>query len=87
MRSDTPAISRDDERLALLTPGERFLKALALSAYVRSLTWQGARLNAESQGAESQGNSAVVTRFLRQLYGDAVAQDVSARIAARDSSK
>ena len=65
-----------DERLASLTPGERFLKALALSAYVRELAWQGARMNASSQNAP-----AVVERFLQQLYGDEVARDVIARLA------
>ncbi|CAN5335683.1 hypothetical protein BH09GEM1_BH09GEM1_27100 [soil metagenome] len=79
MLADTVSSSRYDEHLTVLTPGERFLKALALSAYVRGLAWQGARLHAESQDA-----AAVVERFLQQLYGDDVARDVKAWMAARD---
>lgn len=63
-----------DALLLALTPGERFLKALNLSALVRRLTWQGALLVAQSDGAE-----AVVNRYVRQLYGDDVAAQLRAR--------
>ena len=66
-----------DARLQELSPGERFLKALSLSAFVRAMTWQGARLVAEADGAD-----AVVDRFLRQLYGDEVAEQFRERLSA-----
>ena len=66
-----------DELLLALSPGERFLKALSLSAFVRELAWQGARLVAEADGPE-----AVVDRFVRQLYGDEVAEQFRARRSA-----
>ena len=50
------------------SPAERLLRALALSAYVRAVAWQGAVLH-----AEGQGEAAVIERFLRQLYGSDVA--------------
>lgn len=51
-----------------LSPSERFMRALALSAYVRQLAWQGAQ-----QHAGARGEAAVIDRFLRQLYGADVA--------------
>ncbi len=54
--------------LARLTLSERFVRALALSAYVRALAWQGAQ-----RTAQAGGDSAVVDRFLTQLYGTEVA--------------
>ena len=65
MFSDTTVPSGYDGQMTQLTPSERFLRALALSAYVRGLAWQGARLNADTAG--------VALRFVRQLYGDDVA--------------
>ena len=44
------------------------MHALSLSAYVRTLAWQGAR-----RYAAEQGEPAVVDRFLTQLYGTDVA--------------
>lgn len=55
--------------LRRLSPSERFVRALALSAYVRQLAWQGARRH-----SSAQGETAVVARFLTQLYGADVAE-------------
>ncbi|MEO7520901.1 MAG: hypothetical protein ABIW79_03695 [Gemmatimonas sp.] len=79
MLSDTAQPSRYDTQIARLAPGERFVRALALSAYVRGLAWQGARLNAETGDA-----AGVVLRFVRQLYGDDVALMWQRRTAARN---
>lgn len=54
--------------LRLLSPSDRFVRALALSAYVRQLAWQGARRH-----SGAQGEMATVDRFLTQLYGADVA--------------
>ena len=44
-----------------LSKSERFVRALALSAYVRNLAWQGALRH-----SGSRGESATVDRFLTQ---------------------
>ena len=54
-----------------LSKSDRFVRALALSAYVRRLAWQGAALHAGAQGAD-----AVTHRFLLQLYGADIAHRV-----------
>ncbi len=54
--------------LRQLSPSERFARALALSAYVRQLTWQGAR-----RYAGAAGTPATIDRFLTQLYGAEIA--------------
>ena len=77
--SDTAVPLSYDQQIAKLTPGERFLRALALSACVRGLAWQGARLN-----AETPNTAGVVLRFVRQLYGDDVALMWQRRTAARN---
>lgn len=51
-----------------LTKSEQFVRALALSAYVRNLAWQGALRH-----SGSRGESATVDRFLTQLYGAKIA--------------
>jgi hypothetical protein len=75
---DTAVSLRYDTEIAQLAPDERFLRALALSACVRSLAWQGARLN-----AETPDTAGVALRFVRQLYGDDVALTWQRRTAAR----
>jgi len=77
--SDTVVPFSYDTRIAQLTPGDRFMRALALSACIRSLAWQGARLN-----AETPDTAGVVLRFVRQLYGDDVALMWQRRTAARN---
>ncbi len=77
--SDTVVPFSYDTQIAQLTPGDRFLRALALSACIRSLAWQGARLN-----AETPDTAGVVLRFVRQLYGDDVALMWQRRTAARN---
>lgn len=62
-----------------LSPSERFMMALALSAYVRQLAWQGAK-----QHAGSRGQAAVVDRFLQQLYGADVAAVFRSEVAPRE---
>ena len=76
---DTAPPSRYEAHIARLTPGERFVRALALSACVRSLAWQGARLS-----AETPDTAGVELRFMRQLYGDDVALMWQRRTAARN---
>ena len=67
---DTAEVTRTTHEAMLrqLSPSERFARALALSAYVRQLAWQGAR-----RYAGAQGETATVDRFLTQLYGADVA--------------
>ena len=50
--------------LATLSPAERVLRALTLSAFVRDVAWAGAERAAGEHGPE-----AVRERFLEQLYG------------------
>ena len=76
-RESRTSPDRFDGLVTALTPGERFLRALALSAYARALAWQGARLHAGADGAD-----AVLDRFLQQLYGADVAAEVRRRRAA-----
>ena len=78
MLSDSVVPSSYDAQIARLTPSERFLRALALSACIRGLVWQGARLN-----AETPDTAGVVLRFVRQLYGDDVALMWQHRTAAQ----
>lgn len=65
--------------LRRLPKAERFLRALALTAYVRDLTWQGA-----TRRAGELGSVAVVDRFILQLYGPTVAREFR---AARESRR
>ena len=75
MNPDETPTDRAARLLAALTPADRLRRALALSAYVRALAWQGARLHSGAGGPD-----AVRDRFLEQLYGSAVAGDMSARL-------
>lgn len=77
--SDSAVPSSYDMQVARLSPSERFLRALALSAGVRGLAWEGARLN-----AVTPDTAGVVLRFVRQLYGDDVALMWQRRTAARN---
>lgn len=78
--TDTDEATRDSLLAILrqLSPSERFVRALTLSAYVRQLAWQGARRH-----AGSHGEPAVTDRFLTQLYGADVATSFRAASAAR----
>jgi hypothetical protein len=69
--SDTAlsAAQQRDELLATLTPSEKFLKAIALSDYVRTLAWAGAQ-----QHSGARGPSAVEDRFLEQSYGKEISR-------------
>ena len=68
--TDTDEVTREAHLAMLrqLSPSERFVRALTLSAYVRQLAWQGARKH-----AGAHGEAAVIDRFLTQLYGIDVA--------------
>jgi len=70
-----------DELLSAMTPGERFLRALALTSYVRGLCWQGAAL-----ATPSHDPLAIRERFLCQLYGNDFAREVLDRLNARESA-
>ena len=78
---DTDAITRARvlELLKGISPPERMGRALALSALVRDLAWQGAVRHAGHLGA-----AAVVDRFLRQLYGAEFATWVTRERGALD---
>lgn len=68
--SDATDATRDARLVMLgrLSLSERFMHALALSVYVRQLAWQGALRH-----VGAHGETAVVDRFLTQLYGTDVA--------------
>lgn len=68
---DTDAVTRARylDAIAAVPAAERLFRALALSAMVRALAWDGAR-----QHTGRLGGDAVRDRFLLQLYGPAVAQ-------------
>lgn len=76
--SDTTDHERARQRalLAAASPAERLLKALALSAFVRQLAWAGAERSAGGAGPD-----AVRERFLVQLYGPDLSDDLRALIA------
>jgi hypothetical protein len=48
---------------------ERLRRALELTALARDLAWEGA-----VRHAQSEGEAAIVQRFLRQFHGDDVAR-------------
>jgi hypothetical protein len=58
------ALARQLSLVRALSKSERFERAMALSALVRRLAWEGA-----SRHVGSRGPDAVAERFLRQLYG------------------
>ena len=62
-----------------LSPAERFVRALSLSAFVRQLAWQGA-----VRHSGSLGHAATVDRFLTQLYGADIATAFRAANAPND---
>ncbi len=67
--TDSATLARYLELIRGVPKLERFVRALALSALARELTWQGAVRHAGHRGAD-----AVTTRFLTQLYGDDIAR-------------
>ena len=50
--------------LANMHPAERFVRAMSLSSFVRQMAWAGAE-----RAAGADGPVAVRDRFLAQLYG------------------
>lgn len=78
MDTDAVTRARDLELLRTLPPPERLMRALALTALVRDLAWQGATANAGHLGAE-----AVLRRFLSQLYGAELAVRIAVPGLAR----
>ena len=77
---DVDAAARESQLAMLrqLTPSERFVRTVALTAYVRKLAWAGA-----SRYSGAQGEAATVDRFLTQLYGADVAASFRAATARR----
>ncbi|MFN2400780.1 MAG: hypothetical protein ABR543_19405 [Gemmatimonadaceae bacterium] len=69
--TDSAMLSRYLELIRGVPKPERFIRALALSALVRDLAWQGATRHAGHLGAD-----AVVERFLLQLYGSDVVRQM-----------
>ncbi len=65
------------ELLKATSPAQRMAGALAWSALVRDLAWQGAM-----QHAGHGGEASVVNRFLRQLYGSEFASWATRELAA-----
>ncbi len=75
--TDRTTRSRYLDLIADVPPAERLHNALALTALVRDLAWQGATLHSGHLGHE-----AVVARFALQLYGP----EIAARIVSSLSS-
>lgn len=71
MNNGTTLDERYVAMLEELPMSDRFVRAMALTAYVRGLAWQGAVLH-----SGGKGNDAVIDRFLRQLYGADIADRV-----------
>ncbi len=69
--TDSAARSSYLELIAAVPAPERLTRALALSAFVRDLAWQGA-----TSHVGHLGTSAVVERFAQQLYGPEIAERI-----------
>ena len=69
--TDPDAYDRQLALIRTLSKAERFQRALALSALVRQLSWEGA-----ARHAGPHGERAVVERFLAQLYGPELTADL-----------
>lgn len=78
MISDTADLVQVEQRarLAAMLPTERLLRALALSAFVRDVTWAGAQ-----RAVGDRGPDAVRDRFLTQLYGHDMPDTLRALLA------
>jgi hypothetical protein len=72
MGTTDPVYATMIELLRGLSPAQRLIRALALSAFVRDLAWAGARRVAGDRGAD-----AVTERFLMQVYGPEVTSQVA----------
>ncbi len=77
MDTDRDARSRYLELIAAVPAPERLTRALALSAFVRDLAWQGATLHVGHLGSE-----AVVERFAQQLYGPEIAERITSSVSS-----
>lgn len=77
--TDSAMLLRYLELMRGVPKPERFIRALALSALVRDLAWQGA-----TRHAGHLGDDAVVERFLLQLYGSDIARQMR---VSRDSAE
>ena len=75
--AERDAVERHLSLVRALSKTERLERALALSAFVRRLAWEGA-----TRHAGAGGRAAVVERFLRQLYGPELAPELR-RLADR----
>jgi hypothetical protein len=68
----TPPVERYTALLRNLTKPERLERALALSALIRSLAWEGARRDVQNKSVD-----AVRDRFVIKLYGARTASQIS----------
>ena len=75
MDTDTAVRSRYLDLIAAVPAPERLTRALALTAFVRDLAWQGATLHVGHLGSE-----AVVERFAQQLYGPEIAERIASSL-------
>ncbi len=73
--TDSAARSRYLELIAAVPAPERLTRALALSAFVRDLVWQGA-----TGHVGHLGSAAVVERFALQLYGPEIAERIASSL-------
>ena len=73
--TDGAARSRYLELIAAVPAPERLTRALALTAFVRNLTWQGATYHVGHLGSE-----AVVERFAQQLYGREIGEQIASSL-------
>jgi len=75
--TDSATRSRYLDLIAAVPPAERLHNALALTALVRDLAWQGATLH-----SGHLGNEAVVERFCLQLYGPEIAERIASALSS-----
>ncbi len=77
MDTDSAARSRYLKLIAAVPAPERLTRALALSAFVRDLVWQGA-----TRHVGHLGRAAVVERFALQLYGPEIAERITSSVSS-----
>jgi hypothetical protein len=75
--TDSTTRSRYLDLIAAVPPAERLHNALALTALVRDLAWEGATLH-----YGHLGNDAVVARFALQLYGPDIAERIVSSLSS-----
>ncbi|HEX5410022.1 MAG TPA: hypothetical protein VFW89_09665 [Gemmatimonadaceae bacterium] len=71
--TDRAVFARYLDLVRSVPKSQRMMRALALSALAREMTWCGARRH-----SGHLGNDAVTERFLQQLYGPDVGREIAA---------